>query len=271
MTKPINKSKVGGKFKNRVLRTIHPVVLKLLSSARKCELEAQGTVPEAEPCIFVANHFGVNDAPVTAEVVKRHVYVLVSDVDKKTAGGLAFDLNGVIWIHRTDKADRQRAHDDIVAHLKAGHSILMYPEATWNLTAELPMLQMNWGVIKIARETGVPICPIYNLFTEKTCYSKIGEPFIPTGNDAEDIYTLRDRMAALFWDLIEARPVGKREDVRPDELEISINERYDEYARARKNREGVRRYEAQFIYRPKGIAYPDEVFAPIDALAKKNN
>lgn len=35
----------------------------------------------------------------------------------------------------------------------------MFPEGTWNLTENLLMLPMKWGIIDIAKETGAQIIP----------------------------------------------------------------------------------------------------------------
>lgn len=247
--------------KHRFLRLLHPLMQKALSSQCKFELDVDGAIPDGQQCIFIANHYGFHDAPTAAKIIGRHLYVLVSDVDRDTLGGFAFRLNGVVWIHRTDKQDRLRAKNELLAHLFAGHDVLMYPEATWNLTPELPMLPMNWGVVKLSKETGVPICPIYLLFIGNQCHVKIGTLFTPTGSDLDEIENLRDRMATMFWELIEQQPMGKREEIRNNELELSIAERYKDYPRARKDPIGVQQYEESLIYKPKGITYHAEAFA----------
>ena len=246
--------------KDRLLKLLHPVMLKALASQSKFDLTVDGKIPDDQQCIFIANHYGFHDAPTAAKIIGKHIYVLVSDIDRKTLGGVAFNLNGVVWINRLDKVDRLRVRNEMLAHLRAGHDMLMCPEATWNLTPELPMLPMNWGVVKLSRESGVPICPIYVFFTGKDCHAKIGELFVPTGNDVEDISALRDRMATLFWDLLEQEPMGRREDIRPDEHERDIAERYKDYPRTYKDPDAVRCYEEAIIYRPKGLVTHNEAF-----------
>lgn len=246
--------------KDRLLKLLHPIMLKALASQSKFDLTIEGKIPENQQCIFIANHYGYHDAPTAAKIIGKHVYVLVSDIDRNTLGGVAFNLNGVVWINRLDKTDRLRARNEILAHLRAGHDMLMYPEATWNLTPELPMLPMNWGVVKLSRESGVPICPIYVFFTGKECHAKIGEMFFPTGNAIEDISALRDQMATLFWDLLEQEPMEHRADIRPDEHERDIAERYKDYPRTYKDPDAVRRYEETLIYRPKGLVTHEEAF-----------
>lgn len=258
--------------KDRVLKLLHPVMLKALASQSKFDLTVDGEIPENQQCIFIANHYGYHDAPTAAKIIGKHIYVPVSDIDRNTLGGVAFNLNGVVWINRLNKADRLRARNEMLAHLRAGHDMLMYPEATWNLTPELPTLPMNWGVVKLSRESGVPICPIYVFFTGKECHAKIGKLFVPTGNDIEDISALRDQMATLFWDLLEREPMGRREDIRPDEHKRDIAERYADYPRTYRDPDGVRRYEEALIFRPKGLVTHEEAFEHLaDIIPNPNN
>lgn len=89
---------------------------------------------------------------------------------------------------------------------------------------------------------------------------------MPTGNNVEDISVLRDKMATLFWDLLEREPMGRREDIRPDELERSIAERYKDYPRTYKDPDGVRRYEEALIYRPKGLITHEVAFEHLASI-----
>lgn len=248
-------------IRDKVLQAIHPMLIKVFSRRRTFDLIVEGTIPHSQQCIFVANHFCIHDIPTAGEIIQRHTYVLVSDEDRYTFNGLALSMNGVIWMKRLDKNSRIVARAHIVQHLKAGHNVLIYPEATWNLTANLPMLPMNWGVIGISKEVNIPIVPIYLLFLNNKCCAKIGEPYYPTGCDVTALNELRDRMATLFFDLLEQQPIGSRKDIPSDYLAASIKNRYNEYGRARKDPDGVKKYESQFIFKPKGLVTCDEAFA----------
>ena len=81
-----------------------------------------------------------------------------------------------------------------------------------------------------------------------------------TGDDILDISALRDQMATLFWDLLEQQPMGRREDIRPDEHARDIAERYKDYPRTYKDPDAVRRYEEALIFRPKGLVTHEEAF-----------
>lgn len=258
----MEKERTGEKLR----RFIHPLVLKAISATRSFRLEVSGTIPEGQPFLFVANHYCIDDVPTVGEVIGRHVYALVSDEDRGTLSGLALDVNGVVWTNRLDKEARRQSKEELVRHLRLGHSVLMYPEATWNLSPNLPMLPMNYGCITISLETGVPILPIYLHFAEGVCRVEINQPFYPGADKAAAIRELRDIMASSAWRFWEQEPILSRAELDMNLWENNIWDRYQKYDRARKDPEGVRRYETSLIFHPKGQAEPEEVFEHLHTL-----
>lgn len=256
------KEHIGEKLR----RFIHPLVIKALSARRSFKLEVTGEIPKGHQFIFIANHWCIDDIPTAGEVIGNHVYALVSDEDRGTLNGLALDLNGVVWTNRLDKAERKRSKDALVRHLKLGHSILMYPEATWNLSPNLPMLPMNYGCISISLETGVPILPIFLQFNDDVCRVEISKPFYPSEDKIVSIGELRDIMATSAWKFWEKDTCLARTGLDMNLWEDNIAKRYAKYDRARKDPAGVRKFEAQFIYRPKGQASYEEAFAHLNNL-----
>lgn len=251
----------------RLRRFIHPLLIKLLSLRRSFSLHIEGDIPK-EPCIFTANHQGVDDIPTSGEVIHRHTFVLVSDEDETTASGLLFKLNGVIWVHRKSKTDRNRAKCDVIKYLQSGESVLIFPEATWNLSPGRLILPMNWGAVKLSKEVGVPICPIYLLFEyeERACYAKIGEAYSPSEDDVCANRELRDRMASLCWDLMEQRPTAKRDDLPEDMPKRYLMQRIGWYPRAKKDPTGFVAYESQFIFHPKEITEHAQAFSHLQNI-----
>ena len=253
-------------YGEKLRRFIHPLVIKVLSMRRSFKLEMTGTIPKGQQFIFVANDYCIDDIPTVGEVIGDHVYALVSDEDRSTLNGLALDLNGVVWTNRLDKAERKRSKDALLRHLKLGHNINMYPEATWNLSPNLPMLPMNYGCVTISLESGVPILPIYLHFTDDVCHVEINAPFYPTQDKVESIGKLRDIMATSAWKFCERDERLNRDGLDPNYWEENIAKRYAKYDRARKDPVGVREFEAQFIYRPKGQVTEGEAFAHLNNL-----
>lgn len=264
------------KIKMKFHEIIHPILLKLFSSKTPGEMIVEGKIPDDGTYLIIANHLCIKDIPQLAQAVKDHFFLLVSDEDKYTIDGLGLTLNGVKWVHRTDKESRKVSSRGILEILKLGKNFAMYPEATWNLSPNLLMLPMNYGCIRMALEANVKIIPVVTLFSEDVSYTKIGEPFIPTENLEKSIETLRDIMASMYFEEIvqsyernyklsdkiycdiSAGGVSyyeKREDIDSDYWSQYVSNLYDQYDRAKKDKSGVREFESQFIFTPKTDDY----------------
>ena len=250
----------------KIRQFIHPLVIKVLSARRNFKIEVTGEIPKDQQFIFVANHYCIDDIPTVAEVIHAYVVPLVSDEDRGTLNGLALDLNGVVWTNRLDKVERARSKEALIRHLHLGRSILMYPEATWNLSPNLPMLPMNYGCVAISLETGIPILPIYLHFTDDVCRINIGEAIYPSEDKVKSIEVIRDSMATAFWKYIENETQLCRQNLDPNYWEENISIRYAKYDRAKKDPVGVRLYESQFIYRPKHVVDKEEAFVHLSTL-----
>lgn len=262
----------------KIQEFIHPVVLKLFTMKTKGKMIIDGKFPLNGTFLIVANHQCIQDIPQLGQVIGEHFYLLVSDEDKYTIDGLGLTLNGVKWVHRTDKVSRQESGKDIVKILNSGKHFAMYPEATWNLSPNLLMLPMNYGCIRTALISGVPIIPVVTLFSENERHTKIGEIFYPTEDLEKSIDMLRDTMASMFYEEIfeyyernwakdsrihlyidafndEISYYEKRTELSDDYWENYVSYLYDQYGRAKKDKSGVREFESQFIFTPKEDGY----------------
>ncbi len=159
---------------SKVKEKIHPLLLKVLSSKTTGDLIVDGTLPSTNNYLIVANHLCIEDIPTLAQAVKKHFYLLVSDEDKNTIDGLGLSLNGVEWVHRLDKNSRQSAYINGIEILKRGKIFAMYPEATWNLSPNNLIMNMNYGCIRMALEANVPILPVISFFSDNERHTKIG-------------------------------------------------------------------------------------------------
>lgn len=252
----------------KIKELIHPLLMKVLTSKVTGKLKVEGSLPEEGNYLIVANHMCIEDIPTLAQALNKHFYLLVSDEDKGTIDGLGLELNGVIWVHRTDKESRQNASKDIVEVLKNGKNFAMYPEATWNLSPNLLILPMNYGCIRIALEANVPIVPVVSFFDSDSRHTIIGEKFYPSNDLTTSISDLRDVMATMVFNEIEQRYKNnkgnsnvysdiidgveyyyeKREDIDRDYWEEYFNNLYNSYGRAKNDKSGVREFESSFIF-----------------------
>ncbi len=228
------------------------------------------------PRIYVANHRGIEDILTALRIIKKHCYVLVSDNDRYNINGLALRFNGVIWIDRADRTDRRRAYSDLVRHLKAGHSVLMYPEAAWNFTPGVPVLPCFSGAIRASAETGVPIVPMYLDFDGGECRAMLGEAYQVDqycGEQSERELTedMRCRMISLFYDILDQKPLVSRTSIAPDHHERDVLARCRAYSVAKKDPDAYIRNESRFLYVPKDLVTPSEAFAHLAELSPSLN
>ncbi len=200
------------------------------------------------PIIFAVNHTNCYDFPITATAVRQHVYVLVGKQRLGILDRFFFSLNGTIYTDRLDKKDTISAKDAIVRFLNKGHSICWYPEGTWNLTDNLLMLPMKWGIIDVARQANAQIIPVALVYDRKSmvCTIRFGRPI--AGEELVDkdeaIDNLRDTMATLRWDLISKSPTLDTSTIDRKQLKKNIWQAVDEYPPIDWE------YEQQCVYQP---------------------
>lgn len=170
------------------------------------------------PIIFAPTHCGKFDIQVLTEVLWKYEWSLLSgDYDQLpgTIEGFWLKFNGVIYVNRDDKEWRNRAKREMIAHLKKGGNIMMYPEGTWNLSPNLPVLPLFRGVADVAIETKAAVIPFAQEIDDSTntYYVKVGNPIF-TDADTEPLALLekiRMQMAEMKWSLIEELPFCRME------------------------------------------------------------
>lgn len=213
---------------------VHPFLLKMMPGRRTFSLKMLNSIPAvAGNKIFVMNHSNMHDAPVASEVIKEHFYILVGKQRLELLDKIFFRLNGVVYIDRKSKHSRRQGLEKMLGILKAGNSLLLYPEGTWNMTPSKPMLPLNWGVIELANRAGVPIIPLVAEYHPECCYTKFGEPiYIDADTDKKrGIIQLENVMATLKWDIWEQFPMEKRNESMKEGFERMIEQRIAEYSK----------------------------------------
>lgn len=192
------------------LRTLlYPFTL-MLSKVRikyQCKIVEYSDISKERPVIFALNHSNSFDIPVGGAAIwktyHRRCDVLVGKQRLWLSDRLFFFLNGAIWVDRKSKEDMRNAKTQLISRLQRGQDILWFPEGTWNLTDNLLMLPMKWGIIDVAMRAKAQIIPVAMEYdrNEMTVDVRFGAPIIPNPetDKAEAIRTLRDAMASLRW------------------------------------------------------------------------
>ena len=186
-----------------------------------------------KPVIYAANHSAFCDIPIVLRMMGRHIYPFVGKQNLEVLDKIFLTLNGTIWVDRQNKESRAEAKKTLIKYLVKGCSVLWFPEATWNLTANMLMLPMRWGIIEVAHRAEAQIIPMALEYdrNKRTCRVKFGNPM--TGDvladKAEGIRLLRDELATLRWDLMCNNDVLHREQLDVMQLKSEAESAIDEY------------------------------------------
>ena len=218
------------------------------------------------PVIFAVNHTNSFDSPIAAKAIARafgrRCYLLVGKQRLWFSDKLWFFLNGTIWVDRSDPADMASVKDTVIAYLRNGQSIMWFPEGTWNLTDNLLILPMKWGIIDVAVQAEAQIVPTVLDYDREamTCSVRFGVPMAPdsTTNRADAIGDLRDAMATLRWTAWAEKAPLPKEKIDRAKLKQAVHIALEEYPPIDWD------FEQRIIFRPDPS--PEEVFEPIDRL-----
>lgn len=113
----------------------------------------------AKSVLFVSNHEGNFDIPVLIHAIDKP-FGFVSKVEVKKIPFLDkwMALMNCIYLDRTDRRSSLQMIKDGIASLKAGHSVLIFPEGTRSKGHGIG--EFKAGSLKLAKSAQVPIIPV---------------------------------------------------------------------------------------------------------------
>lgn len=225
------------------------------------------------PIIFAVTHVGKFDIEVVSEAIKDHYYLLSGDYEhiQGIIDAPFIGLNGVIYFNEKVKDDRRLASDKMIKHLNDGGNLMYFPEGTWNITPNLPMLPCYWGIVDIAKKGNAIIVPVGADQIDKLFTISIGKNFDMNNYGATPeektraINDLRDTLATLKWEIWESYGMKKREDIPVDEWDRYVADRFKEWPYFNEE------YIEGLIFKPKNVVTHDEVYAPVKKLVPNKN
>lgn len=225
------------------------------------------------PIIFALTHVGKFDIEVTSEAIKDHYYLLSGDFEhiQGIIDAPFIALNGVIYFNEKVKEDRQSASKKMINHLKDNGNLMYFPEGTWNLSPNLPMLPCYWGIIDVAKEGNAIIIPVAVDQYEKHFKINIGKNIDMNlyGNTKTEktraINDLRDYLAKLKWEIWETEPMLERKKITGKEWDEYVSNRFKEWPYF--NQE----YINELIFKPKNVVEREEVYNPVKKLIPNKN
>lgn len=251
---------------------LHPIILKIYTLKNRidgitCEVLYDEHISTSSPKIFVPTHIGKYDIGAISEILKEHYYLLSGDFEhiQGTLEAVFLRYNGVFYFQEQDKADRKAVTEKMLEFLKLGGNIMWFPEGTWNLTPNLPVLPCYWGIVDIAKEAKAEIIPIGAEQYGKHFKIAIGKNIKCEnyGNDitgkTQAITEIRDALATLKWDIWESEEQIKRASITKEYWNAYVSDRLTEW-------DFKQQWIDEMIFKPKKITLPEEAFSFMDKL-----
>ncbi len=227
--------KVDSYFLIKFRNCLYPLLMWLSKCKVKYQIKIINEyVPiKDKPIIFAVNHQAFQDTPIALKATKRRSYIYAGKQKLYWPDWLFFVLNEVIWVDRKDKRSKTESKGVLIEYLKKGQSILWFPEGTWNLTDNLLIMELKWGIIDVASRGNAQIIPValYYNRAEKICRVNFGKPLC--GKILQDkmtaIHMLRDIMGTLYYDMMSKQQILHRRTVISEKLKKEMYKVVAEY------------------------------------------
>ncbi len=262
-----------GKLSLKTRQRLHKLVLlvfiiKNWLSGFSCKIIKDEREKTDRPIIFALTHVGKFDIEVSAVGIKDHFYLLSGDYEhlQGLIDGAFLLVNGVLYFNEKVQWDRHEVVNRMIDHLRTGSNLMYFPEGTWNLKPELPMLPCYWGIVDIAQKSNAIIVPVAVEQYGKKFKINIGKNFDMQefGSDSVEkqkaITTLRDVLATLKWEIWETEPQLKRNEMSGNEWDEYIRDRLAEWPYFDLD------YIDGMIYKPKNITPNEKAYAHLDTI-----
>lgn len=127
-------------------------------SGIRIDLQNESFLDPKQAYVFVGNHNSMLDILISGSRIQHPFYSLA----KKEL--LRFPMLGILLrmicipVDRSSRASREKSYKRMLDTLKAGFSILIFPEGTRNRSSK-PLKKFHDGAFKLAIEAQVPIAP----------------------------------------------------------------------------------------------------------------
>ena len=175
--------------------------------------------------IFASSHQGVLDGFVWITDCPKHA-LIVHSVETNKALLLAQYNTGLILVtkKKENKISRFNSKLDMISVLQKGHSVIIFPETTWNLSPNLLHIPFNYGFLDVAQKTKKPVIPMVIEYTYDTSEPKeritkihirYGTPIIVEEMDnlLDKLEEYKEAISTIRWELIEKKGQFQRESI----------------------------------------------------------
>ena len=213
-----------------VLRFVYK---KRLIVDKKCKLDKKKNY------IYTLNHSFFFDGPSFIATNDRNTYALFGATEQ-----LYFDfhtifiwISGLIYVDRFNKQSRIDSVPKMNRVLKAGNSLLIFPEGRWNDSENLLCQKLFAGAYNLSVENNIEVVPvsIYNETYGNKVYLSYGKPLkLYKYEKDEALQILRDNMATMYYNqIMKYSEKFNREEINGDIHFNYMNDRMYEYSKAK--------------------------------------
>ncbi|MDD3430043.1 MAG: lysophospholipid acyltransferase family protein [Oscillospiraceae bacterium] len=175
----------------------------------KVEVTGLENIPTDTPVVFVSNHQGNFDIPIMLACLdKPHSLMAKKETLKIPLIRSWMKVLHCIFVDRGDARQAVASLNEAIANIKAGYSVIIFPEGTRSKGDE--MGEFKAGSFRIAAKTGVPIVPLClngtyrameangNLICPAAVTLKILPPVPTKGLSKEELKALPEQMRSLI-------------------------------------------------------------------------
>lgn len=162
---------------SKIRKKIRPYFLTFLKLGNKLKLVVEKNEYKKieKPIIYVASHGFKDDVLNTLLTLKDDAYVVFGNIDLfyNTFDGLCLWVYGTQLVNRYDKESKHSMKDKMDKIIEYGNNIIIFSEATWNLSPNRLMEKLHWGFYDTAIKNNALIVPIVTTKVGKKCYSRV--------------------------------------------------------------------------------------------------
>lgn len=215
-------------------RQVHAMLLPVVSLRRKLKgykvrrVGPESISTDSRPLIFALNHVSKMDIEILSEVIKEHFTLLTNDFAglHTRLDGHMISITGVVFFDAFDSSDARLAKEKLTVALKDGSNVMWCPEGDWNLSPNVLVLPLFWGMAEVAHASGALVQPLGIQVFGKEYHVKVGQAYdmreylkgeepLSVANKQAAMDDLRERLATLVWEILENRPRELRKHIPP--------------------------------------------------------
>ena len=141
------------RYFHKVISILFIIVMRLYYK-RKIIVENKPKVEKKKNYIYALNHSFYLDGSAVIATANKSVYSLFGATEQLDADIATFFIwfSGLIYVNREDKQSRKDSIPKMSRVLKAGNSILIFPEGRWNDSENLLCQKLFAGVYNLSVE-----------------------------------------------------------------------------------------------------------------------